>query len=176
MVPQGGINKIIKVRKGAYMPQNTTKSKQNIILYSLVIVLCILNITFLTGNILGININNSNDNTVSALSYQTESNMSFTFDPMISISISSNTIDIPSLAPGTTAESNPITVTVGTNTAYGYSLYADVGNSTDYNTDSLIHEDNSNNNEESDALPSIFASIDTNASLPSPHYRQYLGL
>ena len=64
------------------MPQNTTKSKQNIILYSLVIVLCILNITFLTGNILGININNSNDNTVSALSYQTESNMSFTFDPI----------------------------------------------------------------------------------------------
>ena len=133
-----------------------------------------LSIVGLVGTLCTIGIINGNStNTTSALSYQTESNMSFTFDPMISISISSNTIDIPTLAPGTTAESNPITVTVGTNTAYGYSLYADVGNSTDYNTDSLVHSSNDNStntndpNNSNNSVPSTFTSIATNASLPS---------
>lgn len=101
----------------------------------------------------------------SALTYSNESKVSFTFSPMISISVSSNTIDIPTVVPGTTVESTPITVTVGTNTAYGYSLYTDVGNSTDYNTDSLVHISEDNPSDSNNSTPAVFTNIPTNASL-----------
>lgn len=80
------------------------------------------------------------DNNVSALSYSTDVNIGFTFSPTISVSISPNNLIIPNLTPGTATDSNPITVNVSTNTAYGYHLTANVGNNTDnYNTTNLVH-------------------------------------
>lgn len=76
----------------------------------------------------------------SALSYQSSTNIGFTFNPTISVSISPNNLIIPNLTPGTAADSNPITVSVSTNTAYGYHLTVNVGSNTDnYNTTNLVH-------------------------------------
>ncbi len=118
-----------------------------------IITLSLLNITFLTGTIVGIPIS-----TTSALSYQSSTDVSFNFNPILSISVSPDSITIPTIAPGTTATSNTITVNVSTNTAYGYSLLASVGNSTSYNTSDLIHGDST--------MDFTFTSIATNASLP----------
>ena len=80
------------------------------------------------------------NNNVSALSYSTDVNIGFTFNPTISLSISPDSLTIPNLTPGTAAESNAITVNVATNTAYGYHLTANVGsNTTNYNTTNLVH-------------------------------------
>lgn len=76
----------------------------------------------------------------SALSYQSSTNIGFTFNPTISVSISPNNLIIPNLTPGTAADSNPITVSVSTNTAYGYHLTVNVGSNIDnYNTTNLVH-------------------------------------
>lgn len=90
----------------------------------------------------------------SALSHQTETDISFTFNPTISISLSSSDLVIPSLTPGTTAESNSINVSVATNAAYGYTLSATVGNNT-YNNSNLNHSNNTD----------TFSSIATSANL-----------
>ncbi len=123
--------------------------------------LCLLNITFLTGNIFGISLS-SNSSNVSALTYSTEQDISFTFAPSLSITLSDTDLVIDTLAPGNTAESNTITVSVASNTPYGYALYADVGSndteSTYYNTSDLIRDDN---------VDATFTSIATNASLPA---------
>ena len=74
----------------------------------------------------------------SALSYQTETDISFTFNPTISISLSSSDLVIPSLTPGTIAESNSINVSVATNAAYGYTL------SVNASSENLTHSDNVN--------------------------------
>ena len=115
--------------------------------------------------------------TTSALTYSSDTDISFTFNPTLSISISNANINIDNLLPGLSSESSPITVHVNSNTPYGYSLFASVGNSTDYNTTSLVHKsnDNSNNNSSNDnnnsnnnnnSIPATFTSIATNASLP----------
>ena len=99
-------------------------------------------------------------NNVSALTYSSNTDVSFTFNPTLSISLSKANINIDNLLPGLSSESSPITVHVNSNTPYGYSLFASVGNSTEYNTTSLTHEDSSTGNN------AVFTSIDTNASLP----------
>ena len=115
--------------------------------------------------------------TTSALTYSSDTDVSFTFNPTLSISLSNANINIDNLLPGLSSESSPITVHVNSNTPYGYSLFASVGNSTDYNTTSLVHKsnDNSNNNSSNDnnnsnnnnnSIPATFTSIATNASLP----------
>ena len=135
--------------------QNIITSRFSIIMLCLLIItLSLLNITFLTGTILGISIS-----TTSALSYQNSTDVSFTFDPILSISVSPDFITIPTIAPGTTATSNIITVNVSTNTAYGYSLLASVGNNTQYDTSDLIHSDST--------IDSTFTSISPTASLSS---------
>ena len=101
-------------------------------------------------------------NNTSALTYSNSTDVSFTFNPTLSISLSDTNINIDNLLPGLSSESSPITVNVDTNTAYGYSLFASVGNSTDYNTTSLTHEDSSTGNN------AVFTSIDTNAAIPDP--------
>ena len=134
--------------------QNIITSRLSIIMLCFsIITLSLLNITFLTGTILGIPIS-----TTSALSYQRSTDVSFAFDPILSITVSPDSITIPTIAPGTTDTSNTITVNVSTNTAYGYSLLASVGNNTQYNTSDLIHNDST--------VDSTFTSIATNASLP----------
>ena len=63
----------------------------------------------------------------SALTYQDSVDVSFTFDPTLSISLSSNNISIDNLLPGNYAHSNTITINVSTNNVYGYTLTAKVG-------------------------------------------------
>ena len=93
----------------------------------------------------------TNITSTSALSYESEVGIGFTFNPTISISLSPSDLVISNLTPGTTAESNSINVSVATNAAYGYTLSATVDNT------NLTHTN------ETDA----FGSIATNANLPS---------
>ena len=74
----------------------------------------------------------------SALTFSSDVDISFTFNPTISLSLSSSDLVIANLAPGSAADSNEITVTVSTNTAYGYTLNATVGQQTNYETRNLI--------------------------------------
>ena len=114
-------------------PHFTGKEKI-ITLVSIIIMLSFVNITLCFPN--------SSD--TSALSYSTDVNIGFTFNPTISLSISPDNLTISNLTPGTAAESNTITVNVATNTAYGYHLTANVGsNTTNYNTTNLVHASSS---------------------------------
>ena len=71
------------------------------------------------------------------LTYQTTINPEFTINPAISVSLSSADLIINDLEPGTTKDSNIITVTVSTNNSSGYTLGSTVGNSTTYDYDAL---------------------------------------
>lgn len=97
-----------------------------------------------------------NTNSISALSYQSEVGIGFTFNPTLSISLSSSDLIISNLTPGTTSDSNSVNVNVATNNAYGYSLYASVGDNT-YNNTNLTHANEDN----------LFSSITTNAYISS---------
>ncbi len=104
---------------------------------------------------------------VSALSYSSNVGIGFTFNPTLSISLSSSDLTISSLTPGATSDSNSININIATNAAYGYNLSANVGNST-YNNTSLNNINNSNDSgNASNVSSSVFSSIDTNASLAS---------
>ena len=63
----------------------------------------------------------------SALTYQDSVDVSFTFDPTLSISLSAGALTIDNLVPGNSARSNTISVDVTTNNVYGYALTAKVG-------------------------------------------------
>ena len=97
-----------------------------------------------------------NINDTFALNYSSDVDVSFTFNPTLSINLSPSNLIISNLTPGTTSNSNEITISVATNNAYGYSLYASVGNST-YNNTNLNHSDNAG----------IFSSIAANAYIDS---------
>ena len=90
----------------------------------------------------------------SALTYQEEIPVSFTFNRGLSLSVSASDLHIYNLTPGTSDDSNIITVTTTTNNVTGYSLTASVGSSTNASTNLV----NGTNN---------FASIATNANLAS---------
>ena len=94
---------------------------------------------------------------VSALTYSEAVDVSFTFNPSISVSLSAADLIINNLAPGSADDSNTITVSVSSNTATGYVLSANVGNSTTYNTRNLIKSGSADN----------FASIAFGSSLAS---------
>ncbi|MBQ1373527.1 hypothetical protein IIY66_01850 [Candidatus Saccharibacteria bacterium] len=109
----------------------------------------------------------NNTNNANALSYSTNEDISFTFKPTLSISLSTGALTIDNLVPGTTSGSNAVTVTVSSNTPYGYVLSAGVGStvSTDpyYNTSDLVHDNPTTQ------VPTTnkFSSIATSASLPT---------
>ena len=110
--------------------------KEKIITLSLIIImLSFVNITLSpSGTFYNLN--------VSALSYQTSTNIGFTFLPTLNVSLSSNNLTINNLIPGGNAvDSNTITVNVSTNIAEGYNLYATVGSNSSSNNNS----DNNNN-------------------------------
>ena len=94
---------------------------------------------------------------VLALSYSQAVDVSFTFNPTLSISLSSADLVISELVPGSIADSNTIDINVSTNTAFGYTLSANVGNATSYNTRNLIRSD----------LGNSFASVAIDSSLDS---------
>ena len=143
----------------------SSKTKSAIALTSLIIVLSMVNITLLTGTMFGININ-TNAN-ASALSYSTNEDISFTFVPTLSIGLSTNSLTIDNLVPGTTSDSDTVTVTVSSNTPYGYVLSAGVGSTVSsdpyYNTSDLVHDNTATQ------VPTTnkFSSIATSASLPT---------
>ena len=72
--------------------------------------------------------------TVSALTYQNSADIEFTFNPTISISLSSPDLVIDNLAPGSSSDSNVISINVSTNAGCGYYVSATTGTSTS-NTD-----------------------------------------
>ena len=77
----------------------------------------------------------------SALTYQSDTNIDFTINPTISMTLSGDLI-IDNLTPGSSSDSNIIEVGVSTNASHGYYLSATVGSSsTDTN---LTNSDNSN--------------------------------
>ena len=77
-------------------------------------------------------------NNVSALTYQDNVGLNFTFNPSITVSLSnasgsgSADLVINDLTPGTSSDSNIIIVNVLTNNTNGYELKSNVGNSTTY--------------------------------------------
>lgn len=66
----------------------------------------------------------------SALTYQDGTNVQFTFDSTLSISLSDADIIIGNLIPGQDDVSNTVDITVNTNNLCGYTLSATVGNTT----------------------------------------------
>ena len=103
----------------------------------------------------------------SALSAQEEVDLQFTFVPSLSISLSDSRIYIDNLTPGNYANSNTIRINVTTNSAFGYTLTATVGNEEDYTSNELINADSK----------ATFSSIDSNAELTlnnfNPNYWGY---
>ena len=93
----------------------------------------------------------------SALSYQSNVGVGFTFNPTLSVNISPSNLVIDNLTPGTASDSNVINVSVATNSAYGYILTTSAGNNITYSTTNLVHTNGSN----------VFSSISTNANLTS---------
>ena len=69
----------------------------------------------------------------SAVTYQSNVGVNFTFNPSISLSVSDN-LNVDNLTPGGSSDSNIITVGVTTNSVAGYTLSATVGNKTDAST------------------------------------------
>ncbi len=76
---------------------------------------------------------------VFAVTYQNNIDISFTFNSALSISLSSADLLIANLAPGASASSNTITVSVDTNNITGYTLSAKVGDGTTYTNDKLVN-------------------------------------
>ncbi|MBO4276265.1 hypothetical protein J5868_00965, partial [Candidatus Saccharibacteria bacterium] len=64
-------------------------------------ILCIVAVTIIS--LLGVS-------KVSALGYQNNVGVSFTFEPVLAINLSSNALIIPNLTPGSSAYSNTITI------------------------------------------------------------------
>lgn len=91
-----------------------------------------------------------------ALSYVDETNVQFTFNPMLTMTLSEGDLTITDLAPGNSKNSNAVAITVNTNSVYGYGLYATVGNST-YNSTDLVLSGGADS----------FTSIATNANASS---------
>ena len=97
----------------------------------------------------------------SALTYQKNVNVQFTFGSTLNITLSSADLIIPNLAPGTYDDSNIITVNVETNATYGYTLSAATGNGTTYTNTDLINSSDSN------TTTKKFTSLATTASYAS---------
>ena len=76
---------------------------------------------------------------VFAVTFQNNVDVEFTFNSTLSISLSSADLLIANLAPGASASSNTITVSVNTNNITGYTLSATVGDGTTYTNDKLIN-------------------------------------
>lgn len=98
----------------------------------------------------------------SALTYQQDIPVSFTFNSSVVLTLSSADLNIYNLSPGTSSDSNIIRVTATSNNSTGYVITATVGDNThsnpSYSNTSLNHIGNTGN---------IFSSIATNADLAS---------
>ena len=70
------------------------------------------------------------NNTTSALTYQSSTDVEFTLNPTLNVTLSSSDLTIDNLAPGSSSDSNVITASVSTNAGYGYYLSATAGTKT----------------------------------------------
>lgn len=77
-----------------------------------------------------------------ATTYQDRAQVKFTFNPTLTLDLSSTSLSIDELLPGTSRDSNAIDITVDTNNIGGYTLSATVGNVGNAST-SLVHTDGS---------------------------------
>ena len=66
----------------------------------------------------------------SALTYQSSTDVEFTLNPTLNVTLSSSDLTIDNLAPGSSSDSNVITASVSTNAGYGYYLSATAGTKT----------------------------------------------
>ena len=118
-----------------------TEARKIILLSSVIILSCFVSILFCSSD------------KSSALTYSSNAEVGFTFNPTISVNLSGDLL-INNLSPGSVSDSNVINVNVATNASEGYVLTATTGTSTT-NTD-LVNQTNS---------AYKFSSIATNASL-----------
>ena len=105
-------------------------------------------------------------NEASALTSQSSVGVQFTFNEALNLTMSSADLIIADLTPGNFADSNEITVSVGTNTAFGYELYATAGNSnydgsSNFNPNDLVL---TNGGAVDTAQTNIFTSLETTDS------------
>ena len=98
----------------------------------------------------------SHSSSTSALTYQQPTDLEFTFNSTISLTVSGD-LNIEELAPGDSSDSNIIDINVSTNNVSGYTLSATVGNTTNPSTN-LTHTNNSTYK---------FTSLTTIATTPS---------
>ena len=77
------------------------------------------------------------------VSYQDEVEVDFTFTPSMGVSFTEGDLNIGEVVPGS-ARTSAMTVTVSTNSFYGYTLQATVGNESTYNTSSLVNAEANN--------------------------------
>lgn len=77
-----------------------------------------------------------------ATAYQDRAQVKFTFNPTLTLDLSSTSLSIDELLPGTSRDSNAIDITVDTNNIGGYTLSATVGDVSNAST-SLVHTDGS---------------------------------
>lgn len=90
--------------------------------------------------------NGDGTNTAHALTYQDSMDMSFTFDPAVSIQLSSDTFTISDLVPSGATDSNIVNITVRSNNTDGYTMSSTVGSASDYDyTDLRLSSDNTTN-------------------------------
>jgi len=101
---------------------------------------------------------------VSALTYQQEIGVNFTFNTALNLTISAD-LYINNLAPGAASDSNIIDVNVLTNAINGYTLTANVGNNTTYNTRNLVHSNSNLSNTFTSIAYSATPTITTNTNL-----------
>ena len=76
---------------------------------------------------------------VQAESFQSTEDVSFTFEPSVNISITGGDLSIASLSPGSSSDSNIITVSASSNAIHGYTLTSTVGSSS--NTSAELRRD-----------------------------------
>ncbi len=138
------------LQRSQFMPLHFTGAKKNILKSSKIILSSSTIITLCLLSILFYSFDNS-----SALTYSSNAEVGFTFNPTISVNLSGDLL-INNLAPGSSADSNVIDVNVSTNASHGYILVATAGTSST-NTN-LINSDNNSY---------VFASLATNANLPA---------
>ena len=101
-------------------------------------------------------------NLASAVSYQSSSDIEFTFSPTITISITGSNdgnLVIPNLVPGDYQDSNIITITASSNAVAGYTLTSTVGDST--NASNELRKDGTNTTNKFTSITSNKASLST---------------
>ena len=140
--------------KRIIITSHLTGMQKNILSHPRIILSSLAIITLCFLNVLLCSVSNT-----SALTYSSNVDVGFTFNPTVSINLSGDLL-INNLAPNSSADSNTVNVTVTTNNANGYTLLATAGtSSTDTN---LTNTTNSSYKFTSISTASNLSSLTTN--------------